>query len=233
MSYRRGRHQRYIVVLLTLVIALTVATTAYGYTVRPNKTSPYSWQYAETYYYLTNSFVSRNSGWDDSILAAATNWNDVSNDPFYFGRDSYANHEVNSGCPSYFDKSYSDGDGITLANTAIAWNTSTKRYTDFTMTISNCVITGGPHPNSPIPFYDGTQASSLPSNYMDLKTTLRHELGHVQGVCHTASPTSALMYYNQNYGQLKNIDTDAANGSRWIYNRSAATSNPEQENCRG
>jgi hypothetical protein len=77
------------------------------------------------------------------------------------------------------------------------------------------------------PFYDGTQASSLPSNYYDLRSIPRHELGHVVGLCHSGGTTTRLMYAVLTKGVVKPIDYDAATGDRWIYNRGAAGTAPE------
>lgn len=60
-------------------------------------------------------------------------------------------------------------------------------------------------------FYDGTQAPSLPSNFYDLRSIMRHELGHAQGLCHSSN-SSYLMYRAFGTGQIKLVDTDAING---------------------
>jgi hypothetical protein len=65
-------------------------------------------------------------------------------------------------------------------------------------------------------FYDGTQGGTIPSNYYDLQSIMRHELGHAQGLCHSSN-SSYLMYRSFGTGQVKSLDTDAKNGSKYLY----------------
>ncbi len=68
-------------------------------------------------------------------------------------------------------------------------------------------------------FYDGTQAPSLPPNYFDLASLMRHEFGHSLGLCHS-NAAGLLMFTNLAQGQVYPIDNDAADGDAFIYNPS-------------
>ncbi len=78
-------------------------------------------------------------------------------------------------------------------------------------------------------FYDGTQAPSLPSNYYDLRSIIRHELGHAIGLCHSVA-TSNLMHVSLLQGNIYNVDNDARDGVSYLYN-SAYTGNPPELAC--
>ena len=45
---------------------------------------------------------------------------------------------------------------------------------------------------------------------------MQHELGHAQGLCHSGSSNN-LMYRSIGTGVIKVVDTDAKNGSKYLY----------------
>lgn len=69
------------------------------------------------------------------------------------------------------------------------------------------------------PFYEGTQAPTIPSNYYDLETIVRHELGHGIGFCHTDYGTSFLMSYATLSGSASviGIGQDARDDAYFFY----------------
>jgi hypothetical protein len=67
-------------------------------------------------------------------------------------------------------------------------------------------------------FYDGTQSPTLPSNYYDLRTLMRHEIGHGIGLCHTNYGTGYLMSTQIAQGVAIGTDADATDGENHIYN---------------
>lgn len=45
---------------------------------------------------------------------------------------------------------------------------------------------------------------------------MHHELGHAQGLCHSGT-AGYLMYRSIGTGVIKVVDTDAKNGSKYLY----------------
>lgn len=188
--------------LVSAVLLLTaIANIAQAYTVQ----GP-TWTGANATYVLDSSFTGQSSGWANSADTAASDWNAVSTSPFVFGSNSGSNNHVDAanisscGC---------------IAQTAHAWNGS--NYTQFTTTVNI---------GSGYAFYDGTQAPTLPSNYHDLKSVMRHELGHALGLCHS-SQSYMLMYPSQSAGLEYLVDTDASNGDSYLYSSSYSGPGPD------
>jgi predicted Zn-dependent protease len=186
------------------VVSAAFGATAYGYTVHGPK-----WSNSSTDYRPTTAFLNQSAGYGDSLRTAVSNWNGVADTPFGIYYNSGTNFLVRVG----------DAPGTAGAVTTRRWYTDTSRYYWYELMVDN--VNG-------YPFYDGTQASSLPSNYYDLKSILRHEPGHVAGLCHSGGSSTRLMFAVVTAGSIRPIDYDAATGDRWIYNRPAAGTAPEE-----
>lgn len=148
-------------------------------------------------YKVDSSFSNTNSGWNNTLNVAITDWNNHGTSPFYFYNSSSSFNEIKAGpyCTS-FALGCTDRN-INQDNNIVQMTVYINTGQDFA-------------------FFDGTQNGGvLPSNYYDLATLMRHELGHGLGLCHGDSGT--LMYAYQNPGQTRFIDTDAKNGAAWMY----------------
>jgi len=222
-----------------LALALLVGTSAslWAYTVNPNATTPYRWGFGanvEVWYYSAHTFWNQGKGWDSTLDSAASTWNATASTAFSFRRDPSGQlfkAECQAGMDNYwFNDPVGEKDGVTLAWTRKQLN-SKNEYIDAEVVFSTCTISGGPYDGRRLPFYDGTQAASLPSNYYDLKSILLHEQGHVIGLCHTAKSSRA-MYYSINFGDSQGLTYNDQAGKRYIYDRaSITTALPEQEKC--
>lgn len=169
-----------------------------------------TWSPANASYVRDTSFNNFGNGWINSMDTAVSDWNSFFQAPFYFWYSSGSGNHVqagNLGC----------GSGHNLGQANLAWNTSTNYFTSFTLIVN--VACGDP-------YYDGTQASSIPSNYYDLKSILRHELGHALGLCHSSTYTSLLMYPSRQVGIYYPVDSDAINGDQDIYCATCAVPGP-------
>ncbi|MDQ5866385.1 MAG: matrixin family metalloprotease [Chloroflexota bacterium] len=178
--------------LAVLFLAAGVfAPTAEAYTMRG-----VSWSPANAHYVRDASFNNYGTGWINSMNTAVQDWNSFYQAPFYFWHASTSGNHIqtgNLGC----------GTPHNLGQTNLAWNTSTNNFTSFTIIMNTACGD---------PYYDGTQGSSIPSNYYDLKSILRHELGHALGLCHSSGSSSLLMYASRQKGIIYPLDSDAING---------------------
>lgn len=86
----------------------------------------------------------------------------------------------------------------------------------FTLKVNTCCYT----------FYDGSQGPTLPNNMYHLRSLLRHEFGHALGLCHS-STDGFLMDETLPPGIVRNVDTDAINGSKYYYDSSYTGVLPE------
>lgn len=231
MSNRKfGRNPRLAGALLALFVLAGMGNLSHAYTVNPNATSPYKWDSSKAPYSHDPSFAWENPGWNETSGRAMDAWNNLADNPFYFYYLGLSgNNTIFAQCKSEFDSTYDDGDGITLA-AAYTW-VSNGKFTDYKIVVNTCNITRNGKLEGPTPFYDGTQAPSLPPNYTDLKSVMIHEYGHALGLCHTATEGRA-MDGTLRAGEIQPIMSNDAIGARYIYNRSSVGTLPEAENCR-
>lgn len=168
---------------------LVLVIPVQAYTVMTGKWASYS-----TTYVRDSSYNNQGSGWPSMFDTAASNWTTFGAFGFYESTSS-SNHiqaaNIASSC------------GGCLALTSV-YNNPINQFT--------VVVNIG----SGYAFYDGTQGGTIPPNYYDLQSIMRHELGHAQGLCHSSN-SSYLMYRAFSTGQVKPLDTDAKNGSKYLY----------------
>ena len=65
-------------------------------------------------------------------------------------------------------------------------------------------------------FWDGVNPPVLPGNWMDLKTVLLHEMGHVICVDHT-NATGQLMSASTGTGTIRNMNQDSIDAVKYLY----------------
>ena len=63
-------------------------------------------------------------------------------------------------------------------------------------------------------FWDGVNPPVLPGNWMDLKTVLLHEMGHVICVDHT-NATGQLMSASTGTGTIRNMNQDSIDAVKY------------------
>lgn len=196
VKYFRKKRFLFASFFLALVFLCGVSTpVTLAFTVSGHK-----WANSSTYYYLDSTYTNQNSGWSGSANTAYTNWNSAdAYFKYYLGNPS-EKIIVTAGSGSCA--------GGNLANTQPSYAAFTGNIVNVNLKV---VVTCG------WPFFDGTQNGGvLPANYYDLKSVLRHEIGHAQGLCHS-NPGANLMYYAYGKAEVKNVDTDAVHGSAYIY----------------
>lgn len=102
-----------------------------------------------------------------------------------------------------------------LGNTAISYTPATRTINSFIISIDN---------SPPYPWWIG---GVVPPNYYDFRTVVRHELGHALGLGH-ADVSGKLMYPSVPNNWQSAVDTDAINGSRFMYDSTYTGSPPER-----
>jgi hypothetical protein len=189
--------------LVGLISILTMVTPSQAYTVLGTK-----WAIHATYYVKDASYTSQGTNWASIADRATKLWTTYGAFGFVLTSSS-SNHiqaaNIASSC------------NHCLAKTTVTGNPLNK----FTLVVN---IGDG------YGFYDGTQGSTIPSNYYDLKSVILHELGHAQGLCHTINPGYLMwpVIYN---GQVMPLDTDATNGSKYLYQSGYNGPGPDQSTC--
>lgn len=199
---------RLCVFLFALSLVAMVAQPTYAFTVRGFK-----WQSNRTSYTIDSSFSNSGTSWYNVARYAAGDWTNATSANFIFSQaqGSSGNHFVagNLGCTGTYP----------LAQAGLVGTNG--YFTQFTLRINTWCGDA---------YYDGTQTSYLPSNYYDLRSVIRHELGHALGLCHSANSTY-LMYGTSFEGQRRFIDTDARNGALYIYQTGYNGPGPEVGGC--
>lgn len=182
-------------VLLTIALAgvLGLSIPAQAFTVR-------GWKFPNesSNYFQESSYTGSGSGWASSGHTAFADWQNVAG--FVFGSLFSSPNRVQAG---------PDCGSTCLAKTTISANGTT--ITKFVTVINK---------SRGFAFYDGTQSPTIPSNYYDLKTVMRHEIGHGIGICHTNVGSGYLMSTNILKGTVIGVNGDATAAENHIYNGS-------------
>lgn len=208
---RRTHNFRLVVSLFIFAISclysLYSISTVNAYVVEGRK-----WSSGNPDYGYDTSISSQNNGaWVGRLSNAVAEWNSISqsnNWAFWYKYDNSSINRVRSANIAAVPACASVGPTPCLALTDMYPGSTSTTYSKFILTINT---------GSGYAFYDGSQASYLPSNYYDLRTVFRHELGHALGLCHANNDSTAVMWYKITIGTVKQIGPDDRNGLRYIY----------------
>jgi hypothetical protein len=153
-------------------------------------------------------FSALGSNYLAALNDAINDWN-ATNTQITFSQDSASAHHI--GAADLGDRP--------LATTTMPLPPGTNfRFTNFTLQINTRYLSQ---------FYIGPRTSTPPPDLYNLRTVIRHELGHAVGMCHTWYDRQALMYPNSYQGEVHNVDSDALSGANYIFNPSANYAMPE------
>lgn len=180
------------------LLCLVLASDANAFTVGAK------WATKKANYVFDQAYNQYGPGWNARGLATINQWNSIGNSPFRFDPAGEGDNHITV-----------DPQGV-CSKLAITYITATPTtMTKFTTKV---------HIGCGYGFYDGTQPY-FPSNYYDLETLMRHELGHGLGLCHTN--IGILMQAAQPPGLARAIDIDAMRGNRFLYKRKYSGPPPE------
>lgn len=193
------------VILIMLVLTIYSGSIAQAYTVFTRV-----WPASNTSYTKDTNFINRGSGWGPTADNAAADWNTTGQFTFSYNGSS-TNHI----------KAQAIAGSTSLAITYDYWSGLYRNRYDI-------VVNTGPGYG----FWDGINPPYFPANWYDLRSVLRHEMGHALGLYHTVA-AGTLMYYQIPAGATRLVDTDATNGAKYLYNLSYTGSFPEGEGREG
>lgn len=179
--------------------------TAHAYTVWGPK-----WPGGNPGYGYDTSFSNQGPGWASRLGDAVAEWNAISlsNNAFWFRYDNASNNRVQAANLSTDSACRPNPAAPACLGLARRWKSLFGNdFTKFEIVVNT---------GSGYAFYDGTQAPSLPRNYYDLRSLMRHELGHGLGLCHSAN-SAAVMEGSQPTGVDEQIVADDRNGLRYLY----------------
>jgi|GEM_PF-1562150 len=176
------------------------------------------WFQSQTTYVVDQDFANQGTGWTTSVQDATGNllgWKvniiSINHTLFDFNLDSNSSNHIRTATSA-------ECSNPCIMNTLTSTNIL-GYFLNYTMRIN--VIQGNA-------YYDGTQTPTIPSNYYDLDSMLRHEFGHVLGLCHTGTAYT-LMSAGLSPGEIRYVDGDAIQGARRIY--WSGTTPPEAPSC--
>lgn len=190
--------------VLPMIVMLLVTLIVPQYT-RAFSPNAYTWSSPNLTYTIDSSFSSLGSSYVTALNDAISDWNSSSTLVSFTQNSSSANHIAAANLGST--------GGFAQTNTPYPSGTN-FRFTQFALTV-NTYFLGT--------YYVGSRSSTILPNLADLRSILRHELGHAAGLCHTWDNSSTLMWPNTNVGEVKNVDQDARDGVNYIYNPSGTT----------
>ena len=191
---------RRLAVVLTLLVSLLPLNHVRAYTVGQR-----TWPSSTTTYVKDASFINAGPGWSSAFDDAVTNWNAT-----VFGfisNPSSSNHIVAN--PTL--------DCSKLMGTDQYVGSDQYSYDHFVLAVNT-------NPACGFNWYAGT--SSIPAGFFDLRSVLRHELGHALGLGHSRTP-GQLMYGAASQQTVYLVDNDAVKGSLYLYNPGWQGRSPE------
>lgn len=191
---------------LGLLLAVLVAGpgTANGFNILYENGTPVKWG-ADASWRIFSSFAGFGPEASQRAREAISDWNGVSG---WFDFDP----ETSSSSNGFMAGSLGAG---TLAVEHWAKNGTTYTYWDVTVNTDIANWWAG--------------AGDPPQDRYDMKTVLRHELGHAAGLCHSQGSSALLMWFQIGQGERKSVDWDAQNGFRFLYDNGGTE--PESQNC--
>lgn len=156
------------------------------------------WANANPGYIIDSSYSSQGPGWTNVANNSANDWNTLTQSALrFFYNGGAGNNHITAG-------GLSCSGGI-LAGTVNTYSGNT--ITNFTIEVNiGCGY----------PFYDGTQAPTLPPNYYNLQSVVEHEMGHGIGLCHSAK-SGVLMSPGLSPGVNQTRKKDDNQGNRFLY----------------
>jgi hypothetical protein len=199
------------------VIAILLATVLFSGSVNAFIIEKRSWENATTTYRKDPSFTNTSPTWSGIADTVVSNW---ASSGFNFVLNTGSSNFLSAGSTPTNNNAYA----ITYQYTA---NSGLYGFDYFEIRVNTA--------NTNNLWWDGSQPGPIPFNYLDLATILRHEFGHALGLCHSSPAMgTVLMMSSPPKGAFIGVDTDAQNGSRYLYNLSHNTPGIEKDQtCNG
>lgn len=194
--------------ILTAVSVAVAALLGLNATTSAYTLSGKRWKNPDAAFIFLNSYLSQGAGWKDRALEAMGNY--TAHTPFTYWEGTTSLNDVSA-------LDLSSQCSSCLARTFYSYNPANNELAEADIQVNT---------GSGYAFYDGTQGSSIPPNYYDLASVMRHELGHGLGLCHSGTEHLVMYAYLDN-GHVHPFDNDVDNGTTRIYDPSYSGPDPE------
>ena len=203
--------------VLATLYSLSIVQQANAYTVYslakwatvPNSSQRIP-RYTESNLYIQ---YAGNSGWVPSLRDAIAQWNEQSK---YYNWFFWWRYDTNN--PQYVVT-------ISYQNCGADCLASTERFPGNPPdTLANAVTSVAVGNGQG--YWDGVNPPSFPANWYDLRSLLRHEIGHAEGDCHSGI-SGNLMYPTIPLYTIKTIQSNDFAGIRYLYYPQSNPNPPE------